>query len=130
MKFSDDLRSARLQAIIDGIDSGSANGYVELFTSSSVLLGTIVLANPCGVVGTGAQIGTMTFAPSSPDLSVDADGTLDHAKVYNSAGVHQLTATCGVAGSGADIIFNTTTFLTGGSASLLSWSLIEGNQNV
>ncbi len=133
-RFSGTLRDARATAIVDAIDAGAAAGKIEFYTSpqpavggdaitTQTLLATTDFSDPCGTV-TG---GVLTFNAISDDVSADADGTIAWARVSDSDDTYVMDLECGIAGSGAAIIFNTVIVKTGGVVRMLSLEITEGN---
>jgi hypothetical protein len=126
-------RNARLQALVDQLDSGSGAGKFLLYTgpkpaagaaiTTEILLGTCVLSDPAGVV----DAGELTFLPISDDVSADADGDIAWVRGVNSDNVWVLDMDAGDEASDALVKFNTVVARTGGVIQLLSGVLIEGN---
>lgn len=127
------IRTARAQVIIDAIDVDTAPGYVEFYNgvrpatgeavTTQTLLGTVTLGSPSGT----ASNGTLTLTSTTDDLSVDDDGTLTWCRVFDGAGGFIMDMTCGLAGSGATVIFNSTTALAGGILKINSGTFVESN---
>lgn len=131
--FSTDLRNARAQSIIDRLDDGAGSpGYIEFYAgtrpttgaavTSQTLMGTIVLGLPSGTVANGV----MTLTSTTDDLSVDADGTISWARMYNGNDEFVIDGSCGLAGSGSDFILNTVTAQAGGFLSVNNGTITEG----
>lgn len=130
------IRTARAGLIVDAIDADSpANpGTLKLYTApqpatgaavgAATLLGTLEFAEPCGTVTNG----TLTFSAIVADTAADNDGAAVWARVADGAGVHVMDMTVGAVGSGADIIMNNTSVVTGGEISITDFAtIIEGN---
>lgn len=100
-------KNARLEAVVNTIDAGSGPGVLQIGTTAmGTVLATIVLDDPCGTVSGGVL--TFSGFPRS-DTSADATGTAANARIRDSNGNDVITGlTVGVAGSGADIILDTT----------------------
>lgn len=77
------LRTVRMQAVADAIDAGSVAGKLKIGTAAmGVVLGTIILAEPCGIVS-----GDMLVFDTSPvlsDVSADNSGTAAEAVLMDS----------------------------------------------
>ena len=124
------LRNARGQKMIDALDAGAGAGYISFYdgirpvTGGLVtgLLATTVLSDPSAVVANGV----ITFNSINDDVSADANGTISWARFTDSTGAFVMDVSCGVSGSGADIIFNTTTAKVGGAVQILSAVITEG----
>ena len=110
------LKTTRMTAVRDDIDSGAGAGYIEICTSAyGTVLATITLADPCGSV-TGD---TLTFTMPKSDTSADATGTAAIARIKESAGtviVQGLT----VGTSGTDIILSSLAITAGDTVTLSS----------
>lgn len=96
------VKTARLQAVIDELDSHANPAYIEIGTSGmGTVLATITLADPCGSVsGT-----TLTFTMPQSDTSADATGTAAEARIMTGGGVSKITGLT-VGTSGTDIILD------------------------
>lgn len=72
-----------MQAVADAIDAGSVAGKLKIGTAAmGVVLGTIILAEPCGIVS-----GDMLVFDTSPvlsDVSADNSGTAAEAVLMDS----------------------------------------------
>lgn len=110
------LKTTRMTAVRDDIDSGAGAGYIEICTSAyGTVLATITLADPCGSV-TGD---TLTFTMPKSDTSADATGTAAIARIKESTGtviVQGLT----VGTSGTDIILSSLAITAGDTVTLSS----------
>ena len=60
-------------------------------------------------------------------MLADADGTATWARIADSAGTFVGDVDIGVSGSGATIVMNTTSIVAGGSISITSAQITEGN---
>ena len=125
------LRNARAQKIIDALDAGASNGKINFYNGTrpstgglvTALLATCDLSDPCASVTNGI----ITFNAIYDDVSADADGVITWARFVDSDTIFVLDCSCGTAGSGADIIFNTTQTKTGGAVQIISAVLTEGS---
>lgn len=110
------LKTTRMTAVRDDIDSGAGAGYIEICSSAyASVLATITLADPCGSV-TGD---TLTFTMPKSDTSADATGTAAIARIKESTGtviVQGLT----VGTSGTDIILSSLAITAGDTVTLSS----------
>ena len=106
--YSTAAKNARLNAVAGVIDAGSGPGVIQIGTAGmAVLLATITLNDPCAASASG---GVLTFSgfPKS-DTSADATGVAAAARIRDSNGNDVITGlTVGQAGSGADLILDTT----------------------
>ena len=133
LRFSELLRNDILNQIVDRLDLGAGAGEIRLYTgvqptnggalSGNVLLGTLVLSDPSGTVATGV----LTLDTIADDTSADATGTLTWCRAVDSDSNHVFDADAGIAGSGATLIFNTTSIQIGGVVRITSGTITEGN---
>jgi hypothetical protein len=116
------LKTTRMTAVRDDIDSGPAAGYIEICSAAyASVLATITLADPCGTVTTD----TLTFTMPQSDSSADNTGTAAVARIKESTGttiVNNLT----VGTSGANINLNSLSITSGGTVTLTSGTLVHG----
>lgn len=124
------VRTALATAVLDALDAGSGPGYVEFYTgtkpagpgtaiTTQTKLGTLTLSDPAGAVTSGV----LTFSAITQDTSADADGTVTWARFYDSDAVAKADVSVGASGSGADIIMNTVTIVTGGPIQITSMTM-------
>jgi hypothetical protein len=133
ISFTTALRDARAQKIIDAMDAGASAGKLQFYDgvqpaagaaiTTEILIGTNLLSDPSATI-TG---GVLTLDPVSDDVAADADGIITWARITDSNDLFVMDLDCGVAGSGAAIIFNTTVARLGGVIQVLSGTLTEGN---
>lgn len=109
----------RLAGVVTAIDEGGSNGVLILFANSTAIV-SITLANPCGNVSGGVLtfIGSLTGTASNT-------GSVNSAQIQDSNGVLIISGlTCGIPGSGADIIIsnglNSTLIQSGQQVQLLA----------
>lgn len=128
MKISNLARSAACDAVVDLIDGGSGAGTIEIRTGpaptnttdadSGTLLATLTFSDPAFGA---ASSGVATASAITSDTSVDASGTAAHFRIKDSTGTVIAQGTVGT--SGADINFNTVTFVAGGVAAITSMTV-------
>lgn len=131
ISLSTAARNARLTALITAIDAGSGPGVLSIYSgtrpatggATTTLLAELTLSDPCGTVSGGV----LTFNAITQDSSANASGTASWARIVDSTGTHVLDLGVGTAGSGQEIILNTTTIVAGGPVGITSASLTEGN---
>lgn len=113
VNYSSDIKDARLQAVIDGIDGGSGAGTLEICTSGYAnVLAVLTLADPCGTKSGGVL--TFDTSPALQDTSANATGTAAAARIKDSSGnVKVNNMSVGISGSGADVILGTTSIVSG-----------------
>jgi hypothetical protein len=106
--YSTAAKNARLDAVTSVIDAGSGAGVLQIGTTAmGTVLAEITLADPCAAAASG---GVLTFSgfPRS-DSSANNTGVAAAARIRDSNGNDVITGlTVGAAGSGADIILDTT----------------------
>ena len=106
------VRTARLQAVVDAIDAGTA-GKLKLYTSGDALLATLTLADPCGTVS-----GDILTFDADPDITAAASGTGTAAKATITTSADAVIVSGLTVGtSGADIIVDSTSIATGQTVS-------------
>lgn len=128
MKISNIDRNAMCDALVDSIDAGSGAGTIEFRTGSAptnttdadsgTLLATCTFSDPA--FGS-ASSGVATASTITGDSSVDASGTAAHFRIKDSNG--RVVAQGSVGTSGADINFNSVSWLAGGTVSISSFTV-------
>lgn len=120
MPYSTELRNAKLAANTSII--GNA-GKLDLLTSANVVLATFTLGSPFAPApANGVQSPTLPAATTGI-----ANGTVAKARVTKSDGTLVMDISAGAAGSGAQVILNTTTISTGAAVSVQSWTITAGD---
>jgi hypothetical protein len=124
MKISDAARNAACDAIVDLIDAGGA-GALTIRTGaaptntgdadSGTLLATLAMS---ATAFGSASSGVATAAAITSDTSVDATNTAAHFRIKSGGGTTVLQGSVGT--SGADINFNSVSFVTGGTCAISS----------
>jgi len=103
------LRTTRMTAVKDDIDSGAGAGKLKIGTTGmGTILATITLADPCGTVSGDV----LTFTMPQSDTSADAGGTAAAAIITTSADTSVVTGLT-VGTSGTDIVLDATTITAG-----------------
>lgn len=125
MKISNAVRSLAADAIVDAIDAGAAAGTLAIRTGaaptnttdadSGTLLATLTFSDPAFGA---ASNGVATASAITSDSNVDNSGTAAHFRIKDSDGTVVAQGTVGT--SGADINFNTVSFVAGGTAAISS----------
>ena len=109
-----------------------AGGKLRLYTesrpasadtaiSNQTLLAEYSLPDPAGTVSNGVLTG-----PALSSALVLADGSAAWARAVDSSGVTVLDLDVGLAGSGASVIIDSLSLVTGGLVAVQSWSITEG----
>jgi len=108
------LKTARMQAVVDAIDSGGA-GTLEICTSAyAMVLSTHTLSVPCGVVVDD----TITFSAIG-DASGEGDGTAAIARIKNNGGGIVVSDLL-VGTSGTDIVLDNGAVISSGNTVSIS----------
>ncbi len=114
------LRTTRMTAVRDDIDSGSGAGTLEIGTSGMAsVLAIITLGDPCGTVS--GDVLTFSGFPRS-DTSADATGTAAEARIKESGGTSVVTGLT-VGTSGANINLNSVAIQSGATVTITSATL-------
>jgi len=115
------LKTTRMQAVSDDIDSAATPGTLEIGTAGMAsVLATLTLADPCGTV-TGD---TLTLTVPLSDASADNAGTAAAARIKNGDGDVVVSGlTVGGPGSGANIELSSTTIAAGDAVTITSGTL-------
>lgn len=132
LNFSTTLRTARLQAIINALDTGTNNATLKFYSAAKpatgaaitdqVLLGTLTFSKPCGTVANGV----LTFEPIASDPVADATGVINWGRAFDGNGAFVMDLNCGV-DSNAVVAFNNVSVEAGGIIMINSGALTEGN---
>lgn len=125
MSYATALRSARMQAVVDALDSGAGPGTLEICTAGfAVVLAILPLADPCGTVTNGVL--NFDVTPALTDSSADATGTAAVARMKDSAGnVHVNNLTVGT--SGTHVVLTSVSIVATEPVTITSASITEGN---
>jgi hypothetical protein len=123
------LRTTRMNAIVTDIDSGAGAGTLTIYSGTrpatggteTTVLAVLTLSDPCGTVTNGV----LTFSAITDDASANATGTASWARLKDSDG--NAAADMSVGTSGADINFDSVSFVAGGNVSVTSLTITEGN---
>lgn len=132
LQLSVTVRNARLNAIettvgtapILRIRSGSVPANCAAADSGTVLA---ALTLPSDWMATAAS-GSAAKSGTWQDTSADATGTAAHFRLYDSAGTTcHLQGTVTATGGGGDMTLDSISVVAGGSVTISSWTLTEGN---
>jgi hypothetical protein len=123
------LRTTRMNAIVTDIASGAGAGTLTIYSGTrpatggteTTVLAVLTLSDPCGTVTNGV----LTFSAITDDASANATGTASWARLKDSDG--NAAADMSVGTSGADINFDSVSFVAGGNVSVTSLTITEGN---
>lgn len=96
-------------AAIIRIYDGTKPAGPDTAITSQVLLGSLTCADPAGSVSGRV----LTFGSITNDSEANASGTASWARILDSDLNAVIDVSVGLSGSGADLIMNTTTFVSG-----------------
>ena len=133
VRISNAVAIAGLDTMADQVDGGPAAGVIEFRTGaaptnvedidSGTLLATLTGSDPFflgATDGTGqAEAAADTI---TSDTDIDASGTPAHFRMKTSTGTACIQGSVGT--SGADINFDSTTWVAGGTAAITSLNLV------
>lgn len=117
--YSTATKTARMTAVVNQIDAGSAAGKLKIRDSGNTILATITLTDPCGTVS-GAVL-TFDF---DPDISTTASatGTANNAIITDSDDITVISGLT-VGTSGTDIILDSTSITSGQTVTITSGTI-------
>jgi hypothetical protein len=116
--YSVAVRNARLAAVVAAIGAG---GHLRIFSSTNLLLSSIPLATPCGVVAAGV----LTFTTPQTDFSAVNSGNASTGQLVDSANTIVASGlTVGLAGT--DLIISSI-HINGGDIITFISGTITGN---
>lgn len=123
-------RNAMCDALVDLVDGGSGAGTIQIRTgaaptnvadaNSGTLLATLTFSDPAFGA---ASSGVATASAITSDSSIDATGTAGHFRIFDSAGTCIAQGSCGT--SGADINFDSVSFVAGGVCAISSLTVTQ-----
>ncbi len=103
LNYSQAAINARLQGVVSAIDGGGGPGLLNVLSSAAVLLISVPLGVPCGVVAGGVL--TLPVPQNTTSL---AFGVAAGAVLANATGAVMASGlTVGIPGSGANLIIDT-----------------------
>jgi len=130
MKISNLARSAAVDAVTALIDGGAGAGTIGIRTGaaptnttdadSGTLLATLTFSDPAFGA---ASSGVATANSITSDTNIDATGTAAHFRIYDSDSTCIMQGTVGT--SGADINFDSVSFVSGGTCAITSLTLTQ-----
>lgn len=130
MLISTLTRNAMVNALTALIDGGSGAGSISFRTGTAPAAttdadsGTLLATCPMSDPSFGAaSSGTATANAITSDTNVDASGTAGHFRIKDSNAVTIVQGTVGT--SGADIDFNSTTWVAGGTVAMSSLTITQ-----
>lgn len=123
-------RNARLDQLTTSI---GASGFVKIYSGTvpanvgASLSGNTLLANLAlsATFAPASSGGVLTANAITTESSADATGTATFFRITTSAGAAKIQGSVGT--SAADMIFNTTSIVSGAAVSISSMTITEGN---
>lgn len=127
------LRNSRLNLVRDAIDAAVSAGTVKIYSGTRPATGGAISGPTLLTSGTfsdpsapNASGGELTFSAITYTDAV-ADGTATWARIADGDGNFVADCDVGTSGSGAEIILNSTSFVTGGPVTHVSAKITAGN---
>lgn len=130
LKYAVTLKNAKLDQITTAIGtSGLLRGYsgTQPTNPDTALSGNTLLFE-CALSSAfapGSSSGVLTASTITADSSADNTGTLTFVSLLTSGGTRKADMTAGT--SGTDMIFNTTSIVSGAQVSVSSLTITSGN---
>lgn len=126
------MRAARMNAIRDAIDSGSAAGYLRIYsgtrpaitgTPSGLILAELRFQDPCAPASTD---GNLTMSALSPALQATNSGTASWFRVLNSSNVVVMD---GSIGQYEDMSVSNANIVAQQQVNCTAFNISDGNQS-
>lgn len=122
--YNVNVRTSRLQQVVDAIDVGASSGNLKLLDSSGNVLSTLALAKPSASVAAGIA----TFQGMSlVDPAAAASGTATAARVEDSSGTVVISGLTVGTSPASDIVFSPTNAIVAGQTIAITAGQIQGN---
>ena len=119
VNYDNTTKQARLQGVVDTLDTGASNASLEIGTSGfGAVLATIDLASTCGT----ASNDVLTFDMPQSDTSADATGTAAEARIKDGDGTARITGLT-VGTSGSDINLDSVSITAGQTVTINSGTI-------
>lgn len=126
--YAANLRNAQLDAITTFIGNG---GKLQIYDGTRPATGgtatTKLSEHTCGSpFAPGASAGVLS--PTLPaNVNALASGTATWFRGTTSGGTFGIDGSVGIAGSGADLIINSTSLISGVAVAVIAWTITRGN---
>lgn len=132
IKLSTTVRNARLDAIETAIGASAVlkirSGTVPTNIGDADSGTTLATINLPADWMAAASSGAKSLSGTWSDTSADAGGTAGHFRIYASDGTTQhIQGTITATGGGGDMTLNNTTITLGGTVTVTSFTLTDGN---
>ena len=121
-KIGTSARNAACDAIVDLIDVGTPNGYIQVRTGppptnpGDANSGTLLATCPFGATAFGA-------AAITSDTSADASGDAGHFRVFDGNDVCILQGTAGEAADTPNMVFDEKSIVAGGTVAITAMTV-------
>lgn len=130
LSYDTTLRNAMMDAITSAVGtsglikiySGTPPANVGASLAGNTLLAQLALSS---AMAGAASSGLLTFNTITADSSADATGTATFFRITTSGGTAKVQGT--VSTSGADLNLDTTSIIAGGTVTITSMTITEGN---
>lgn len=133
LSYTTTLRNNQLDEVRILIDAGSGAGKIRIYDGTppatvgtalagNTLLAELILTDPSAGA---AAAGVLTFSAIADDVSANASGTASFFRALDSDNNPVVQGTVGT--SGADINFDSVTFVLGGLVEITSLTITAGN---
>jgi hypothetical protein len=120
--YANGVKTARMQAVLDAIDAGTA-AKLEIGTSGmAAVLATLTLVDPAGTVS--GSVLTLDFSPAISAVA-SGTGTAAAARIRTSADADVVTGLT-VGTSGTDIVLDSTSITSGQTVTISAGTLTHG----
>lgn len=119
--YSTAAKTARLQAVVDLLDSGSGSAKLEIGTAGMAsLLAEFTLPEPCGTVS--GDVLTFDFDPDISDSSANNGGTAAEAQIKDGDGNVVISGLTVGVGSG-DVQLDSVTITAGQTVTITAGTI-------
>lgn len=118
------VKQSRMQAVLDLVDKKTAAGKFVIYDASNVVICSLPLAKPCGVVTTVSNAVSLQLTTPISVISDNA-GVADHAAIVDGDGTAVITG-LRVGTSNAEVILASTTIAAGANVQITSAIITHG----
>lgn len=122
-------RSAAANAVVDLLDAGAAEGYIEIRSGSQpadpddAASGSVLATIPLGDPAFGAAANGVATANSIDVVQGTGSGTAGWFRAYDSDANSVVDGSVTASGGGGDMTLNTTTISVGIDIAVTSWTV-------
>jgi len=133
LTYTTTLVNNQLDELTALVDAGSGAGKIKIYDGTvptdvgtalagNTLLATLTCTDPAAAA---ASSGVLTFSTITDDSSADATGTATFFRITDSDDNDVVQGTVGT--SGADVNFDSVSFVAGGTVAMSSFAITGGN---